>query len=56
MTPERPQMRELVTDELWERFLTAIGSLEEREQRIEELTAQIEMLTRALRAARGEVD
>jgi hypothetical protein len=49
--PERPQLRELITEDLWERFLTAIGSLEQREQRIEELTAQVEALTAALHEA-----
>jgi hypothetical protein len=52
--PERPQMRELLTDELWERFLTAIWSLEQCQHRIDELTAQIETLRAALREARGE--
>jgi hypothetical protein len=50
--PERPQLRELLTEDLWERFLTAIGSLDERERRIDELTMQIEVLTQALREAR----
>jgi hypothetical protein len=52
--PERPQLRELLTEEIWERFLTAIGSLDEAERRIDELTAKVEALTAALREARGE--
>jgi hypothetical protein len=54
MNPERPRLRELLPDEIWERLLTAVGSLAKAEQRIEELTAQVEALTRALREARGE--
>jgi hypothetical protein len=54
--PERPKLRELLPDEIWARFLTAIGSLDECEQRIDELTAKVETLTRALREARGEAD
>jgi DNA-binding winged helix-turn-helix (wHTH) protein len=54
MDPKRPHIRELLTEDLWERFLTAIASLEQRERRIEELTTQIEALRRALRAARRE--
>jgi hypothetical protein len=50
--PERPQLRELLTEELWERFLTAIGSLDQCERRINELTMQVEVLTQALREAR----
>jgi hypothetical protein len=50
--PERPQIRELFTENLWERFLTAISSLDERERRIDELTMQVEVLTQALREAR----
>jgi hypothetical protein len=50
--PERPQLRELLTEDLWERFLTAIKSLDERERRIDELTMQVEVLTQALHEAR----
>jgi hypothetical protein len=50
--PDRPQMRELLTDDLWERFLTAIGSLDACKRRIDELTMQIEVLTQALHEAR----
>jgi hypothetical protein len=50
--PERPQLRELLTEDLWERFLTAIGSLDACERRIDELTMQVEALTQALREAR----
>jgi hypothetical protein len=50
--PERPQLHELLTEDLWERFLTAIRSLDERERRIDELTMQVEVLTQALREAR----
>jgi excisionase family DNA binding protein len=49
MDPERPYLRELLTDELWERFLTAIGSLDAAQQRIEALTAEIETLKAARR-------
>jgi excisionase family DNA binding protein len=52
MEPERPHLRELLPDEIWERFLTAIGNLEACERRIDELTMQVEALTQALREAR----
>jgi hypothetical protein len=52
--PERPKLRELLPDEIWERFLMAVRGLNEAQQRIDDLTAQIEVLTAALREARGE--
>jgi hypothetical protein len=52
--PERPHLRELLTEDLWERFLTAIWSLEQCQHRIDALTAQIETLRAALRDTRGE--
>jgi hypothetical protein len=50
--PERPKLRELLPDEIWERLLTAIGSLDEAQRRIDELTMQVEALMQALREAR----
>jgi hypothetical protein len=52
MEPSRPSLRELLPDEIWERLLTALGSLEEAQRRIDDLTMQVEALTQALREAR----
>jgi hypothetical protein len=52
MHPERPRLRELLPDEIWERFLMAVKSLDEAQRRIDELTMQVEALTQALREAR----
>jgi hypothetical protein len=50
--PERPRLRELLPDEIWERLLTAVGNLDACERRIDELTMQVEVLMQALREAR----
>jgi chromosome segregation ATPase len=44
MGSERPRLRELLPEEIWERLLTAVGSLVEAEARIDALTAQVEAL------------
>src|SRR4030095_11899721 len=54
MNPERPQIRELLPEEIWERLFTALRSLDEAQDRIDALTAQVEALVAALRQARGE--
>jgi conjugal transfer/entry exclusion protein len=52
MEPERRRLRELSTEEIWQRFLTAVRSLEEAEQQIEALTTQLA----ALRARVAELE
>jgi ABC-type transporter Mla subunit MlaD len=54
MDPERPQIRELLPEEIWERLFTALRSLDAAQDRIDALTAQVEALTAALRETRGE--